>query len=622
MRPITVPPASPREISAMIAFEAEKYLPFPAAGACLAWSPQDACAGTGAEPFNIVLVAIKKEAVEAVLKEQAHKGILVEAVVPRTFAWQDSIRKDPSLAQSDVLFVWTDEKGWEIDIFAKGAIAVTRGQLFTSEQHEGRRQELADEVTKTQRLYQRPLAHMIVPEAFKDMPLDIGRATIVAGLSDATVADAVSINGPLIPEPVLAHYRRVNRMRAFAKYALPVAGGLAGLSLLAAIFNYTAINSAYHAFKNRRANALLQAQSLRDQALRRENESFMSSALVPLRVLTALQSAVPASACVTNLEYDAPHNQISLRGRTLSYTTVTAFAGTLIKTPFFKDVQNKGARKTRIDDRDVIDCEFSLRAAPYAIQIGTGNVTRGDTSNKYWKKTEQEQSLAFQSYVQDTARAAGITDVTALRPQERTIVWEGRATLSSLIQFISLLSSGSLPCRVVQMHLTPDETRQELVKASLTVEQSWAPGKAPVFTGGFIENPVQRQYRNIFKPLWQSPQTVSATQSAPAKPAPPTRQELEEKALAYAREETLRLQQEEQERQARRKQLEADLKVTGIVNDGSRLVAFIQNRRDGNRTVTAGQGDTIEGCAITAINEKTGKVFLKNEQFALELNLQ
>lgn len=619
MRLITIPFASDREIDSMIAFEAEKYLPFPVADACLAWAPQGDTMPADGSPLSVVLIAIKRDVVDTYLGPHQRGGIFPESLIPQTLVWQQSIRQDARLKNSSLLLVWADETGWETDIFENGNLLVTRGQRFSSDTAESRLKELREEIVKTRRLYDKPIEYILLPPSLRDSYINAGSGETLADYPALVSSDSVQMHGTLIPDEIMSRNRRHNRVRLVSKHAVPVVAVICGLTLLTMVFYHQAIRRTYGNFKYRRVYAAQREQAEHQRRELKKAEVFLSSAILPLHMLTVLQEVVPAGMSVTELQYDAPRNKAMLRVRTLSYESVLAFQARLLGNSAFTAVQNKGSQKSQIDGRDVVDCEFSFQTAPYTVQYAT-QALRG--VNNYWQNSAQKQSLAFQSYVQASARAAGIDEVISLRPQDAYLIWEGRGSLLSLMAFMSTLSSGALPCKINLMRLTPAGEEQQTIKAVFTIEQSWAPGKTLVSVvpiENFSAKPVSR---SIFKPLWNPVPSGDDRKSTFSKPASQAKAELEEKALAYAREETLRLQQEEAERQARRNQLEEDLKLTGIVNDGTRVVAFIQNRRDGSRTSTVATGDIIEGCTVTDISEATGRVTLRNEQIILDLNLQ
>lgn len=619
MRLITIPFASDREIDSMIAFEAEKYLPFPVADACLSWAPQSDTMPADGSPLSVVLIAIKRDVVDTHLGPHQRGGIFPESLIPQTLVWQQSIRQDARLKNSSLLLVWADDAGWETDIFEHGNLVVTRGQRFSSDTAQSRLRELHEEIAKTRRLYDKPIEYILLPPSLKDAYNNAGPDETIIDYPAQVSSDQVQMHGTLIPDEIMSRNRRHNRVRLVSKHAVPVVAVICGLTLLTLVFYHEAIRRTYCNFKYRRVYAARQEKAELQRRELRKAESFVSSAIVPVRVLTKLQEVVPAGMSVTELQYDALRNKANLRVRTRSYESITAFQARLLENSAFSAVQNKGSQKSNIDGRDVVDCEFSFQAAPYAVQC-TSQTLNG--VNSYWTNSVQQQSLAFQSYVQASARAAGISDVISLRPQDAYLIWEGRGSLVSLIAFMSTLSSGSLPCKINLMRLTPAGESPHSIKAVFTIEQSWAPGKTFVSVVTTEKLSIKSDARGIFQPLWPPAGNGDRGQQTSPRPAFATKAELEEKALAYAREETLRLQQEKAERQARRKQLEEDLKVTGIVNDGARVVAFIQNRRDGSRTSTVATGDIIEGCTVTDISEATGRVTLRNEQMILDLNLQ
>lgn len=122
--------------------------------------------------------------------------------------------------------------------------------------------------------------------------------------------------------------------------------------------------------------------------------------------------------------------------------------------------------------------------------------------------------------------------------------------------------------------------------------------------------------RNIFCPLWHSTQKTTGERDADLK-----KRIEQSKVEQEKRREELRQQEEQQKLEAKKKQIGSLLCFTGIVFDGQQLVALMQKKND-NKALTLKQGDTVEECRITAIDEGTGSVTLDYQgKFQLILSL-
>src|SRR3989339_947991 len=123
--------------------------------------------------------------------------------------------------------------------------------------------------------------------------------------------------------------------------------------------------------------------------------------------------------------------------------------------------------------------------------------------------------------------------------------------------------------------------------------------------------------RNLFKPLWQSAQPSIRDLEAERKAASESARVEQQKQL-----EELRNQEDARRKDAKKREIESTLIITGIVNDGQNTLAFIKNRADNDKTLSLKQGETIADCAIISINTATGTVVLDYQQkFQITLSL-
>lgn len=93
--------------------------------------------------------------------------------------------------------------------------------------------------------------------------------------------------------------------------------------------------------------------------------------------------------------------------------------------------------------------------------------------------------------------------------------------------------------------------------------------------------------------------------------AQPKKEDLAQVAkLAAEREKVQREQEEAAQLEARRRQLETGLVLTGILDNGRELLALIDDSSGGRGTAMLRCGDTVQGARIDSIDEKKGEVRL------------
>jgi Tfp pilus assembly protein PilP len=123
--------------------------------------------------------------------------------------------------------------------------------------------------------------------------------------------------------------------------------------------------------------------------------------------------------------------------------------------------------------------------------------------------------------------------------------------------------------------------------------------------------------RNVFRPLWRVA-IDSADQIEAAR-----RKQFDQLQTDQAKRlEEMRQQQESEQKAAKKQQIESQLEVTGIVDDGNRICAFIQNKKDG-KTYTVGVGDEVAECVVSSVDNKKSEVTLNyKNQFSVGLALK
>ncbi|OGS07712.1 MAG: hypothetical protein A2204_00125 [Elusimicrobia bacterium RIFOXYA1_FULL_47_7] len=124
--------------------------------------------------------------------------------------------------------------------------------------------------------------------------------------------------------------------------------------------------------------------------------------------------------------------------------------------------------------------------------------------------------------------------------------------------------------------------------------------------------------RNIFFPLWRN-----SVKSLDDIEKDRKREEEQRKSEQEQRMAELRQQEESQRQETIKNQILNSLVLTGFVDDGKQSVAFIQNKRQGNKSLLLKEGDLIDDSMIVAIDQAGGKVILEHKskiRVTLELN--
>jgi type II secretory pathway component PulM len=100
----------------------------------------------------------------------------------------------------------------------------------------------------------------------------------------------------------------------------------------------------------------------------------------------------------------------------------------------------------------------------------------------YWRETPQKQQIGLQLYMQDTARKAGITDITSLRVGEAadnaevtSIQMECRTSVRALTNLLQDIAHTEAPVRIEQLRVYPDETDPNMVKVHVQCALLWQP---------------------------------------------------------------------------------------------------------------------------------------------------
>ncbi|MFH1367979.1 MAG: hypothetical protein ABII64_02505 [Elusimicrobiota bacterium] len=124
--------------------------------------------------------------------------------------------------------------------------------------------------------------------------------------------------------------------------------------------------------------------------------------------------------------------------------------------------------------------------------------------------------------------------------------------------------------------------------------------------------------RNLFYPIWRSSQKTPEELEAERKTEFERIKNEQENKLGE-----LRKQEEQRKIETKKKQIESSLQLTGVVFDGNKVVAFVQNKREGGKTLILKQGDKVEECVVESVNELQNEVVLDYQgSFKITLSLK
>ncbi|MBN1384579.1 MAG: hypothetical protein JW983_06865 [Elusimicrobia bacterium] len=110
--------------------------------------------------------------------------------------------------------------------------------------------------------------------------------------------------------------------------------------------------------------------------------------------------------------------------------------------------------------------------------------------------------------------------------------------------------------------------------------------------------------RNIFRPIWDTSEVRKDDKEAKKK----HREELEK--AEKEKQERLEKAKQERELAAKKRELETNLVLTGIILDDNQFQAVIQNRKLNNKTFFVGKGDMIEDTEVVSIDDSKGEIVL------------
>lgn len=225
-------------------------------------------------------------------------------------------------------------------------------------------------------------------------------------------------------------------------------------------------------------------------------------------------------------------------------------------------------------------------------------------------RSSAENHLKLQGLLSQKAKTAGIQRLLNVglvtNDDEELIELEWEASLSATLLFLKQAGS----CQRLRLTLGDDH----LIRSSAIF------AAVDFSTSSIINSKNEMSFaRNVFVPLWEASSPNASFQLA---------QETKRLAEANQREqvkaEKQQKEREESDRlQSKKNQLESDLVLTGIVNNGREPMAFINSRQNGGQTMMLHAGDIVQEARVSTIDEQRGFVQLDYDgkfQISLKLN--
>jgi hypothetical protein len=174
------------------------------------------------------------------------------------------------------------------------------------------------------------------------------------------------------------------------------------------------------------------------------------------------------------------------------------------------------------------------------------------------------------------------------------LAWEG--SISKSWAMLNTLADQRLVGRWRQFHVAPAEGGQIRMDGVADAGSLDAPAAGKKWT------PLPA--RNPFRPLWRTP-----VQDPAQVVSQQIKKEEEQKKQEEQKEQSEKKEAEEAARlEAKKRELLSDLVLTGIVNNGREVLAFLNSH--GNGTLMLRNGDTIQEARVVGIDEKKGEINL------------
>lgn len=378
VRKVIIPPVNENVIASMLRYEAEKYLSFALENAVIGYQ---LCAPLSATAQNeVFLVAAKKDAVEKQLSVLNSMKIFPDMLTVSSFALGAAIKKLRVSGESgNLLLIYSDESGWEIDLFKNGELTLSRGFLpMIAKSGDEQRAHIETEINNTLSMSSLNASDVqirhcssggeqnekVLPGA-ESLVFDansLGISVTSDGLLYPVLFSAL-VAGAGLPDLLPDNVRRAIDKRRSRKRLFRFAAITAGIVLLVAgVIGY----ACYRASTVRR-QMLRQIEQMGPELARlakldasiRTVEGFSPEKTKALDVLRKVSVALPANVYARQFSYDEEEKTFSLQCRTNGYPAVTQAMSKLSACGMFSGMESKGARSIKIGDVNLVDFEIA-----------------------------------------------------------------------------------------------------------------------------------------------------------------------------------------------------------------------------------------------------------------------
>jgi Tfp pilus assembly protein PilN len=379
LKKITIPQGTHEEIKKMLKYEAEKYLPFSAENAVIDYYP----IGSG----EIYLVAVKKETIDKHLKMFNEAGLFTDRVGITTFAINSIIENAQGDFENNFAFIRVNSSSWEIDIFSKKQLLLSRGGFFAADKDESILLEVFQkEITSSfnmfgssyskVRLGKIYCAYSLDHKKYIEKLSDISELPInefnINNINIAQGIDTSLINQYIIPiglstpsqyeiNLIPADIQEKTVKKQKVKSQLTIARVL-GLLFIIIAGSFLGIN--YNKSKENR-ELIKKVEKLKPEILKlaktdkklKELNDYTKNNMLIMNILKEISKNLPKSVYIRQMQYDYEENSVTIRGRASSYNIASKAISIFGKSQYFTQVSNKGSHAIKIGDKNLVDFE-------------------------------------------------------------------------------------------------------------------------------------------------------------------------------------------------------------------------------------------------------------------------
>lgn len=325
-------------------------------------------------------------------------------------------------------------------------------------------------------------------------------------------------------------------------------------------------------------------------SVQKPDAPLASSARVsPSGLLALTIERLPDGVRLSEFLFDLEKGRVDIKAQSGNYELVAETVKRLSEINGLSGVQADRSRLLNKGNQSAV--EFSIQAVTPRPALSS---SRRDSS----------LPVGWHRFLEDQARKNRISKLISMEQRaqrsspELEIQWE--SDLISSLKFLTGLESAGVVGACVQTRIS----RVENAPTQLNVNSVFSLNRSTEAVMAALPMPAAR-YQQVFFPLWRS---------APVNSAERKHKKVLEREARLRDQERLererREKAEETQREAKRRQLEAGLSVTGIVNNGEQTLAFVSIGGGSSKTLILKTGDTVQEARVADIDEARGLVVL------------